>query len=164
MKKLNYIYENNELFYYCNSCGEINIPGTDMLSLHKADELPVRERELYENYWDDSTCGRMYVVNYKGNPAMALSFIFDEYYLSDILNKTNISKKDMDKWYKYIFNYAQILAKNKIVSGCEICIGEYTDSDGHELVVIIPYEKRKDINNIASFLNETVYLSVEELM
>ena len=47
MRNLNEIYKNDELFYYCNSCGEINIPNTDVFSYHDVDELPIKERNLY---------------------------------------------------------------------------------------------------------------------
>ncbi len=41
MKSLNEVYTENKLFYYCNACGDINMPNTDPLSYHDVDELEV---------------------------------------------------------------------------------------------------------------------------
>ena len=90
MKSLNKVCENNELFYYCNTCGDINIPNTNPLSWHNIDELPLKERNLYENYWYEGAGCHMHVVNYKDNPAMALGFLFDKSYLSDILDEDDV--------------------------------------------------------------------------
>ena len=164
MRNLNEIYKNDELFYYCNSCGEINIPNTDVFSYHDVDELPIKERNLYENYWSDAYGFQMYVVNYNGNAAMALNFLFCETYLSDILNKDKINDTDMQMLYNAISDYAKILEKDKIVAFCDIAVGDYTDPDGHELLVIIPYERRTEIKNIAEALENVVSNGVESLI
>ena len=164
MESLNNVYENNELFYYCNTCGDINIPGTDPWSYHDVDELPLKERNLYENYWYEGAGCHMYVVNYKGNPAMALGFLFDEFYLSDILGKTDVTKEDMSVFYDSVCDYAKMLEKKEEVAFCEILVGENTDPDGHELLVIIPYERRSKIKEIASYLDNVVYSTVENLI
>ncbi len=164
MKSLNKVYENNELFYYCNTCGDINIPNTNPLSWHNIDELPLKERNLYENYWYDGAGCHMHVVNYKDNPAMALGFLFDKSYLSDILDKDDVTEKDMESFYAAVMDYAKMLEKDNEISDCEILVGENTDPDGHELLVIIPYEKRTEIEKIAKYLDKHVYDTVEKLI
>lgn len=164
MKSLNEIYNNNELFYYCNTCGEINIPNTHPLSYHDSDELPLRERNLYENYWYEGAGCCMYVVNYNGNAAMALGFLFDEGYLCDILHKDEVDNADMEVFYDAISDYAKMLENNEMLSYCDVVVGKNTDPDGHEIVVIVPYERRSKIKDIAEMLDKTVYSSVEALI
>ena len=164
MISLNKVYEDKELFYYCNTCGDINIPNTDPMSYHDVDELPIKERNLYENYWYEGAGCHMYVVNYQGNPAMALGFLFDELYLSDILGKTDVTKEDMSVFYEAVCDYAKMLERKEEVIFCEILVGEDTDPDGHELLVIIPYERKSKIKEIASFLDNEVYSTVENLI
>lgn len=163
MNSLNKVYENKELFYYCNTCGDINIPGSDPLSYHDVDELPLRVRNLYENYWYEGAGCHMYVVNYKGSPAMALGYLLDESYLEDLMNKDAVSAKDMQIFYNAILDYAKMLDRDNNVAGCEILVGEYTDPDGHELLVIVPYELRGKIKTIADYLDGEVYSTVEAL-
>lgn len=164
MNSLNKVYEDKELFYYCNACGEINIPNTDPLSYHETDELPLKERNLYENYWSDDICGCMYVVNYKGNPAMAICFLFCECYLCDIFGKSTVTEEDMSVFYDAVCDYAKMLEKEEAVSFCDVLVGKDTDPDGHELLVIIPYERRSKIKEIASYLDKVVYSTVENLL
>lgn len=164
MKSLNEIYNNDEMFYYCNSCGEINIPNTDPLSYHDVDELPMKERNLYENYWSDNYGFQMYVVNYKGNAAMALGFLFNECYLSDILHKDEVNDIDMKVFYQAISDYAKMFERDEVLSFCDVLVGEDTDPEGHDLIVIVPYERRSEIEKIAKELDEIVYSDVEALM
>lgn len=163
MKSLNEIYNNNNLFYYCNSCGEINIPNTDIFSYHDVDELPLRERNLYENYWSDAY-GQMYVVNYNGDAAMALGFLFNDGYLCDILHKNEVNNEDMEMFYDAIYDYAKMLENNEMLSYCDVAVGKDTDPEGHEIIVIVPYERRSKIKDIAEMLDKTVYSSVEALI
>ena len=164
MENLNKIYDNDQLFYWCNAAGDINIPGTDPWSLHDVDELPLKERNLYENYWSEDMGFWMYVVNYKGNPAMAINCLFDKSYLADLLDKEDVSQEDMKRFYNAVFDFAMMLEREKEVAGCEILIGEDTDPDGHELFVIIPYDKRSEIVDIARYLDGCVYSTVESLL
>lgn len=164
MTSLNNVYENKELFYCCNCCGDINMPHSHPLSYHDSDELPIKERNLYENYWCEGMGCHMYVVNYKGNPAMALGYLFDESYLCDLLNKDEASKEDMEMFYGAVSDYARMLENKSEVSFCEILIGKDTDPIGHELIVIVPYEKRSKINEIANYLDGVVYNTVEQLL
>lgn len=58
MELLNEIYKKDELFYWCNCLGEINMPGDGHFIVHKAEELPPRYFELYEKYRVfDKSCG-----------------------------------------------------------------------------------------------------------
>ena len=164
MKNLNKVYENDELFYYCNACGDINIPDTDPMSYHDVDELPILARELYENYWTDGHIGKMYVVDYNGTSAVAINYVFDEYYLADFLNKDKATSGDMVVFYNAIMEYAKKLEWNSHIWNCEVIVGFDTDPDGHELLVIVPYEMRSEIKSIAQYLDDNVYNAVEALL
>jgi hypothetical protein len=164
MEILNKIYENNELFYWCNGLGEINIPGTDPLSYHEVDELPELAKELYENYWTDRYIGKMYVVDYKGKPAMAINYVFDEFYVAELLNKDKATFGDMVVVYNALVEYAKKLEWKSLIWNCEVLVGFDTDPDGHELLVVVPYEQRSKIKSIAQYLDDYVYNAVESLL
>lgn len=163
MKNLNEIYKAEELFYYCNTTGDINIPGSGVLSVHEVDKLPLKARNLYENYWFEGGGCNMYVVRYKDDIGMILGFLFDESYLCDFLKKDEVSDEEMTKFYNAISDYANLLERSNKISGCDIFVGENTDPDGHELLVFVPYDKRNDIRKITEMLDKEVYRSVEEL-
>lgn len=164
MTNLNEVYKQKQLFYYCNTCGDINIPNTDPLSIHQSDELPLREQNLYENYWGEGFGCHMYVVKYRNNTGMILGFLFDESYLCDLLNKNEVSDEDMSRFYTAISDYANLLEQSNKIAGCEVLIGNNTDPDGHELLVFVPYEKRNEIKEIAALLDNEVYNSVKKLL
>lgn len=164
MEILNKIYDNNELSYWCNCIGEINIPDTDPLSYHEADELPGLARELYVEYWTDEYVGKMYVVDYKGAPAIAINYVFDEYYVAELLNKDKATFGDMVVIYNALLEYANKLEWKSLIWNCEVLVGFDTDPDGHELLVIVPYGERNKINRIAQYLDDYVYNAVEALL
>ena len=161
---LNEVYENNEMYYWCNSCGDINIPNMPPMYYGEIEELPIKQRNLYENYWDEGTGNMMYVVDYKGKPAIALGYLFDEGYLSDLLNKSSVSTEDMEAFYNAVYDCGLMLSNKDELNGCDVLVGENTDVDLHELIVIVPYEKRNHIEKVATYLYDFVYKTVEELL
>lgn len=166
MLYLNDIYENDEIFFYCNACGEIELP-TDLeqLSYHTPEELPLKERNLYENYWKKGPGAyKMYVVNYKGNAAMAINFLFDEYSFGEFLGKDNASDEDMAMLYDAIVDYAKMLEKSEKLTFCDVLVGKYSDPYGHEILVIVPYERRSKLGEIGAYLDDVVYSTVEGLI
>lgn len=164
MLSLNKVYENDELYYWCNACSDINIPGADPSYCGDIDELPIKQRNLYENYWNESAGCCMYVVDYKGNPAMALGYLFDASYLSDLLKKNDVSDEDMEVFYNAVYDCGTMLERTKEVSDCEVLVGKDTDPDGHELLIIVPYARRNKIEEIAKYLDGVVYSTVETLL
>lgn len=164
MLSLNKVYENDELYYWCNACGDINIPDKDLLYCGDVEELPLKQRNLYERYWSVDTWACMYVVDYKGNPAMALTYLFDESYLSDLLNKNDVTDTDMEMFYNAVHDCGNMLSEKEELVDCDILVGENTDPDGHELIVVVPYAKRSHIAKIAEYLDGCVYETVKELL
>ena len=48
MKNLKEIYAKELLYYWCNLLGEINVPGTERFSSDDPEELPPKQKTLYE--------------------------------------------------------------------------------------------------------------------
>ena len=81
MKKigsLNALYQENRIFYHCNACGDINVPGKPALYCGTVDDLPASVRELYENVWSEVDGWPEYVVTMDGKPCMAFSILVDK--------------------------------------------------------------------------------------
>lgn len=147
--------------YYCNACGEIGLP-TDVspLTVHEAEELPIQERELYETYWSDRYGFKTYVVNYNKTPALALNFLVCEQFVEDTIGRKP-TDEDMDKVFAYLGAYAGSIDRLNMLDDCEVAIGDYTDPDGHELMVIVPYNARREIPYICECLDNAVYTDIE---
>ena len=153
---LNEAYARNQVFYYCNACGDINIPGCDPLSIHQPDELPALELELYENYWTEEDGCTEYVVTYRGEPGMAITVLFDKCWLEDVAlehdwPKDSVAMNGLAKSLEYV---AEELAQAPILNECAVLLGIDTDPDGHELLFYIPYRHRARVKAIAHYLND----------
>lgn len=155
-KSLNEVYKNEELFYYCNACGDINIPGTDPYGFHDVDELPRSARELYENYWMEGAGLCMYVVEYKCEKAMAVTALFDCGYREDLL-ADGISLTD-EEFFSAVKNVA-IMYRN--VFRYETLVGEDTDPDGHEIVFIVPASACDTVRDFTAFVGDRIYKDFE---
>lgn len=158
---LNEIYAADELFYYCNACGDINIPGEEdsaKIFAHTPEELPMVARNLYENYWQEGAGLPMYVVEYKGQIGMAVTALFDQSYQRDLFTEKGIgvtrsefftAMKRVAKMYRNAFRY-------------ETMVGVDTDPDGHEIVFFIPEHLASKAEGFASFLGDHIYKDFEQ--
>ena len=99
-KSLNKVYEKDELTYFCNACGDINIPGKEGWWNGKPEELPRTARELYENCWGEGCGLPMYVVEYKCETAMAITALFDESYKDDLLTEKNCLNPSKPEYFR----------------------------------------------------------------
>lgn len=156
-KSLNEVYQNEELFYYCNACGDINIPGTDPWGFHDVDELPRSARELYENYWMEGAGLCMYVVEYKCEKAMAVTALFDYGYREDLLAE-GISLTD-EEFFAAMKNVA-IMYRNAF--RYETLVGKDTDPDGHEIVFIVPASACDTVRDFTGFVGDRIYKDFED--
>ena len=157
---LNEIYAADELFYYCNACGDINIPGEEdpaKMYAHKPEELPMTALNLYENYWQEGAGLPMYVVEYKGQIGMAVTALFDRSYHDDLFKEKGIgvtkseffaAMKRVAKMYRNAFRY-------------ETMVGVDTDPDGHEIVFFIPEHLASNAAGFASFVGDHIYKDFE---
>lgn len=173
IKSLNEIYEKNGLLYMCNACGDINdpnVPGDTKTHLPEEVMTP-EEQVLYESYWTEDGGCCMYVLNVEGKAAMGLCYLFDTGWCRDVVDgdsdpRHSVSDEDIERlWMPQVFT-AITDASSKIqelVPGCDIYLGEWTDPDGHEMLVVVPYEMRDQIKGISQKLYDTVYETVEKV-
>ena len=174
IKSLNETYDRNELFYMCNACGEVNdpsIPGD--MGFHQPEEVMTpEEQQLYENYWAEGAGCCMYVLRIKERAAMGLCYLFDTGWVKDVLDeRPDVAKPVADEdikqvWMPRVFAAVSKAAEAEIqglAPGCDIYLGDWTDPDGHEMLVVVPYEKRDQIEGIAEKLYDAVYEVVKNL-
>ena len=173
IKSLNEIYKRNELFYMCNACGDVNDPNIphDLESHMPEEVMTPEEQELYDNYWTEGGGCQMYVLRIKGKAAMGLCYLFDTEWAQDIVREKKgisspVTEDDINQvWMLRMFSAVFRAAEKKIqklVRGCDIYLGDWTDPDGHEMLVVVPYEMRDQIENISKMLYEVVYDAVEK--
>lgn len=159
VKSLNKVYENDELFYYCNACGDLNLPGTDPWSIHDPEELPPPARDLYNNYWTEGAGLTMYVVKYKDVTTIAVNALFDRGYMDDLEYKHGW-EKDEDAFLEAVKSTA-IMADIYTGFPLTILVGLETDPDGHEILFILPPDKCDKAADFAAEFGEWVYDTFE---
>jgi len=148
---LNDLYDHNALYYWCNACGDINPPDNPM-NCGDLDDLPMLERDLYENYWSELFWANLYVVDISGNPGMLIV------YLIDYDMREDGAESDEDgSLYEAAKKCAESLVASGGHPGADVLLGKDTDPIGHELCVFVPYEMREQIEYIAKELDEYVY-------
>lgn len=168
---LNETYSANKLSYMCNACGDINKPGADPLDFRvyqPEDVMTPEEQTLYESYWNEGSGCCEYVLRIGESAAMGLGFLLDTGWCRDLLEELSnggIEDSDIENlWMPKLFLAAKEASENVIqplVAGCDIHIGEWTDPDGHEILVIVPYRLRDELSDIVKNLCDSVYSSVE---
>ena len=129
------LYDQNRMFYHCNACGDINVPGKPDLYCGSVDELPTEARELYETLWSEGSGWPEYVVTLDGKVGMAISIGIWRPYID------NLCANDTDK-RNLAFVSAVSVGKNvaqqlleRMPDG-EVYYGKDTDPCGDEVVVI----------------------------
>ena len=172
MELLNKIYEKDELFYWCNCCGDINMPGgKNYLDVHTPEELPPRYFELYEKYQMETDGCHRYVVSFRGRPGMLLTALHNEGYYSDILNiksrpttPNEIMARECIRKITALLIMRQCgkMSHDKRLDGCIPIFGEDTDTDGHELALFIPEGRASDIDSLQKIFLEYCWTSSDE--
>lgn len=159
------------LFYWCNCVGEINIPETDPLSMHDVDELPPKVAELYEKYQSESYLCNTYILNYYGKPAIGLWWCFGDHdWLEENILKHPPTRVDMDMCFNVLSQYANQLKSDMLhvgISNVDILLGKDTlGEDGHELMIVIPYERTELFDQILKGLDNgnRVYTWVDAML
>lgn len=175
VKSLNNAIKNGAYKRLCNSCGDLLDPN-DGSRVCKPGELhhlwTQEEIALNANFRNCRTSVRMYILRFAdGTAAMGLSFPFGVGWCKETLEyrqgKKGITEKKVKKiWMPRLYRLLSEAAKRviqKAVPNYDIYIGKNTDPDGHELMVVIPYKDRDDINGTIRILHDMVYQAVEEL-
>ena len=165
VKSLNEVYEKNLIFYWCNASGEINVPGADPLYVGCQRDLPFEQRVLYGEFQkEDDPC--RYVVTYKGKAAMALGLLFDYDWLSTLMCGVEGKDDPLVKAAKGLLGYAikrygKWYLKAQFPD-TEVLFGEDTDPDGHELLVVVPFEKRDIVTQVAAVMADSYALIAKD--
>ena len=138
IEKLNDVFENDELFFWCNCLGEINMPGdgNKFPRMHSEDELPSSVHDLYEMYFCEDNPKR-YIVSFQGKIGVFLDAIYDEDYVAYLMGVKDATPEVMEKAFYEILAHAAVL-NNEMDGRCTILVGDCTDPDGHELSLFIP--------------------------
>ena len=160
-------YDGNEIFYWSSSAGDLFVPGQDgkARDAENPGELPMKIRNLYDNYWSEDVGCCMQVASYKDQPGMILNYLFDKGFCRE-LSEYDDADDDMDRLYDAVKDAASIIERDNVSMFCKsytVFCGYKTDPAGHEIVVFIPYEHRSKLNEVASDLECTIYTLVKEL-
>ncbi len=164
---LGFAYDGREIFYWCNSAGDLFVPGPDgkTKDAHDPDELPLKIRNLYDNYWSEDAGCCMQAASYKERPGMVLNYLFDEGWCDELLGHEH-TDEDVERLYDAVKDVASIVERDHISMFCKSCTvfcGYKSDPDGHEIVVFIPYEHRRMLKEIMEDLNSCICELVKEL-
>lgn len=173
MKSLLTAYESRALYYWCNSAGDIRMPGDGERSiLHRPEELPDAYRQLYDRYQTETGEGHRHVVEYAGRPGMLLAALYDKSYFRDVCQEqAGIADQEftpslddflMDVAYRRLLITVEAMEKDEELAGCTVLVGKNTDPDGHEVCLFIPTEKAGSIDDIEKAFYRHLYTKREE--
>lgn len=175
VKSLNDAIKQGTYKRLCNSRGDLLDPN-DVSSVCKTGELhrlwTQEEIALNANFLNVRSDVRMYVLRLADDTAaMGLSFPFSVGWCKETLEyrqgKKDVTEKEVkETWMPRLYRMISEAAKRviqKAVPSYDIYVGENTDPDGHEMMVVIPYKDRDDINGTIRMLHHKVYQAVEEL-
>ena len=160
-------YDSKEIFYWCNSAGDLFIPGPDgkAQDADNPGQLPMKIRNLYDNYWaEDADCCMQEAI-YIDQPGIILNYLFDKSFCQE-LAECESADDDMERLFDAVKDAASIIARDNVSMFCKsytVFCGYKTDPAGHEIVVFIPYNYRRKLNDVTTDLECTIYALVKEL-
>lgn len=154
MKSLNDIYaQNDQLFYWNNALGEINMPGEgNGVCVHTPDELPPKCKEIFDRYFVAGGECNKYVVTFEGHVGLLLVALHDEYEVSENCglhpDGKNAAEEEKVKMAMAMYSYllkqrVANMETDPVFDGCTLIYGDYTDPIGHELALFVPETELK---------------------
>lgn len=121
------------LYYWCNSIGEINIPGRNPDDCATLEELPADAANLYERYQQEDDGMHLYTVNLNGVNGMLFTMLCDVEWVKGTL------KLDMDDAFELVCQTVVRVSNEKTLpKECTLLALKGTNPDGHELGVFFP--------------------------
>ena len=167
IKSLNKAYEDDEFIYMCNSCGDINVPDKPA-EVGDISLLTLKEKILYERYWQDGSGFWMYVLRFKnGDPAIGISLLFDVGWCEELFNQEvdslhrastdELKKEWMSSLYLAVEDITETVIQPRLPD-LDIYLGKDTDPDGHEMLVVVPYNRRGELEDITKKLDDVYEL------
>ena len=163
------LYKDGEdvMFYWCNACGEVNLPGDIGIVLHKEDELPLHIQSIYANLECERNETNEYAASICNKSGILLLALYPYQFVADVLKIDEQSQKAQDATEQFALNLKafsnDLLAEfKKVDPNCEVVLGIHTDPEGPELGVYIPFfEDEKPVENNLSAVrkrfNEIAY-------
>lgn len=150
LKLLKEAYEKESLYYWCNSTGEINMPGYRPLATPEPEVLPPLVKTVYDNFWAEGRGALEYVVTYNGETGLMLVWHFSISWLKDlnILNREN-EQAVLSALSLIVRIAAEALADEQ---EHEVLYGEHTDPDGDEILLFLPLDDLTRDPNTRHFL------------
>lgn len=139
----------SDLKYWCNALGELHHHGEYDI---EESELPKELKRAYEELWTDGNGSLCYLVEYKGDYAIALVNEFDNNYADDV-------NSSMAELYLWIHNKAKEFSEMKDFENATFLIGEDTGcNECHEFITILPWNvSKEEFDNASNILYEKVY-------
>ena len=136
IESLNGLYQDERIFYHCNACGDINVPGKPELYCGTTDEIPAGARELYETVWNETAGWPEYVVTLDGKACMAFSIVVDNSYIQQLTGYCTAGKERIDAAAIEVCKTTAQSLLEKLPCG-QVFYGEDTDPSGDEVVVCV---------------------------
>lgn len=167
---LSKLYEDNSddtMFYWCNACGEVNLPSDVGIVLHTEEELPPKIKRIYDRLECECNKTNEYAVNICNMSGILLVALYPYQFVADVLKIDERSQKAQDATEQFALDlktFGNDLAAElkEIDQNCEVILGIHTDPEGPELGVFIPfYEDKQPVANnlhlIRKKFNEIAY-------
>lgn len=160
---LNDVYENNEMFYWTNCLGEINMPGDPKgrTVIHREEELPESARIAYAQT-EFGTGLKNYVVSFHGRIGFLINVLIDESWLQDVLDKGDVEEEAeaLFKWLPDIVaRIEDTMERDLGIQGSRysVLIGKNTDPDGHELMFFVEQPFANTYKKLVQYLDGHIY-------
>jgi len=135
---------NDTMFYWCNSCGEVNLPGDVGIVLHTEDELPPKIKSIFEYLECERNETNEYAVTVCNKSGILLMALYPCRFVADVLKIDEESEKALDATEQFALNLKgfgnRLTAELKEIDpNCEVILGIHTDPEGPEFGVFVPF-------------------------
>lgn len=126
---------NDTMFYWCNSCGEVNLPGDVGIVLHTEDELPPKIKNIFEHLECERNETNEYAVTICNKSGILLMALYPCQFVADVLKIDEENQKALDATEQFALNlkgFGNRLAAElkEIDPNCEVILGIHTDPEG----------------------------------
>lgn len=135
---------NDTMFYWCNSCGEVNLPGDVGIVLHTEDELPSKIKSIFEHLECERNETNEYAVTICNKSGILLMALYPCQFVADVLKIDEENQKALDATEQFALNlkgFGNRLAAElkEIDPNCEVILGIHTDPEDPEFGVFVPF-------------------------
>ena len=146
----------DKLNFFCNSCGDLFLPGEVVKDIFDACELPNGQlKDLYFNHWTEEGVGCFYITEFCGIPSMVYeaSWAYDRFE-ECVGMKRDENAEIFDAFCdEAMLNAVTEIQKRKEFADCSVIYGRDDDRIfGADILfaLIVPYEKRHDLTKLTS--------------